>query len=460
MQHHSGHRRSHGHGRLGSTPDEWHTSVIGNLSKAGRANDQADDALATSMTSVRVMNVECAKQRDAVHSQLGQKVENTKELARQLTTRIRAVKCTIEHSDWSMQKLHQAWQSIEEPLDVCRGRLAARQKRPKREQVYDPFQEALLREEQELKAAKHKYSEAIHEHQRCVRELTEELAHLEADLKDKTHAIHIDTLCRDRKKAVEAGNPKLDKMYTGSTVPLREVLPEILSTPRGSDSGGRFQERERQKGTLVLIERCLRLEEHMKQRWQATTGVLEVTKLSTSNASKKTQLEMGTKIADTEILRNELTKQLKLTQNKISEASRVLNGTSEKLLYIEKPMTANAERQRIRGSRTPREATSDEVSEALRCQLGGLEAQKMTLQRQVDSLLSTLENLEKTRAQLNEDIADKDKALAIDRQCAAARNAAHGCYSYGVAKVGDGQRIFSDTASSMKRRIFPGHGSL
>jgi hypothetical protein len=204
---------------------------------------------------------------------------------------------------------------------------------------------------------------------------------------------------------------------------------------------------------LKSIERALKLEERAKQRWQATSTVLEQYKLSTSNAAKKTQYEMGTKIADTEILRQELNKQRKLTEQKIAEATRVLRLTSDKLVYIEKPMSANFERTRIRGTRTPREATADEVSEALSNQFAGLEAQRLQLQRQSASVRNTLSDLETSRNQLNEDINDKDKALAIDRACAAARNTAHGAYSYGIAKVGEGQRIYSDTSSSIKRRV-------
>merc|ERR1719247_1594696 len=127
-------------------------------------------------------------------------------------------------------------------------------------------------------------------------------------MKDKKHAIHIDTLCQDNIRGAEAKNLKLDKMYTAGAPPLKELLPEILSTPRRDHTGGRLQERQRQKGTLVVIESSLRLEEQAKLRWQATTMLLEQCKAGTANALKRTQMEMGTKIADTEILKQELIK--------------------------------------------------------------------------------------------------------------------------------------------------------
>merc|ERR1719337_514837 len=123
-----------------------------------------------------------------------------------------------------------------------------------------------------------------------------------------------------------------------------------------------------------MIERVLRLEDQSKQRWQATSSVLDQCKASTANALKRTQMEMGTKIADTEILRQELSKQQKQILQKIAEAKRIQGLAKEKLTSIVKPMTANVERNRIRVLRTPRESLHDEVTEALNTQLSGLEA--------------------------------------------------------------------------------------
>jgi hypothetical protein len=424
------------------------------MSTAGKAHSQANESLVSSMTAVRITNSECSKHRNDVHARLQQKVDNTKELCSLLASRIRSVKCTLDHSDWSLKKLYEAMAALQEPLEICRGRINLRQKRPNREQVYDPFQEALLKEDRELMNAKGKYSEAIAELQNIMKQLQDQLAELEADKQDKDHAMHIDSLCKDRKKAYEANNNvKLDKVFTGGAVALREVLPEILSSPRDCETAGRVQERQRQKGTMILMERGMKLEEQAKQKWQATTALMDQCKASTANAWKKTRLDMGAKIADTEHLRQELTKQCKVTEFKMAETKRMLGLTQQKIDLIGKPITANTERTRIRGTRTPREAMADEVSKALQLQQSGLETQKTILQRQVDGLHDTLQELESAREQLLKDVSDKEKALAIDRSCAAAKNAAHGNYSYGVAKVGDGQRIFADTSSSMKRRV-------
>lgn len=441
------------HGRAGTSPDDWHSSVFTSISSAGNTHSQADALLSSSMQAIRMSNSEHNRHRDAVNGHLSQKVENTKELVSQLSTRIRSIKTTIDHSQWSMQNLQHAQKLLEEPVEICRMRKAWRLKRPKKEQVPDAFQEALHEEERTLEREKYNMNDAITDTQKLIRALTSDLDQLEADLKDKQHAMQIDSLCKDKIKAVEHGNAKLDKSYTGGPVPLKEVLPEILGTPRKLDTGGRVNERQRQKGTLISIERALRLEDQAKQRWQATTALVDHSKSITSNAIKRTQMEMGSKIADTEILRQELTKQLKRTEQKIVEANKILGLTTGKLAQLEKPTTGNAERQRIRGTRTPREAIADEVSEALSLQQSGLQEQKISLGRQVSNIHAALEELESTKRQLMEEIANKEKALEIDRACAAAKNTAHGHYSYGHSKVGDGQRIFSDTSSSMKRRI-------
>merc|ERR1712159_530891 len=129
----------------------------------------------------------------------------------------------------------------------------------------------------------------------------------------------------------------------------------------------------------MILDRAVRLEEQAKARWQATTVLLEDCKQATATAHKKTQLEMGNKIADTEILRQELNKQRKSTDAKIVEAKRVLGLTSQKLASMGKPITANSERTRIRDTRTPREAFADEVTEALDLQRSRLEGNKVAL---------------------------------------------------------------------------------
>jgi len=448
------------HSRCGIPPDDWHGSVIGNISKAGKVHCQADDSLSSSISAVRTTNNECAKHRDAVNGQLSQKVENTKELAALLATRIKVIRCTLDHSQWSLQKLQDATKALQEPTELCKGRKAMRTKRPKREQVFDPFQEALLNEEQQLQSAKEKCSDAMYDTQTLMQTLKGELAILEADFQDKKYLINIDSLCKDVVKPVELSH----KTYTGGSVQLKEVLPDILSPPRSARGSvrGDHQQRQQQKGTVTSIERCLRLEDQAKKRWQASTMLIEHLKTGSNNALKKTQLEMGSKIADTEILRQELNKQRKVTEQKIAEMHRVHGLTTERLRELDNPMCGNSERRRIQGNVThlahsrARGEQQTKVHDALDFQHMGLQEQKIQLQRQITGVRSSIDELEVTRQQLNQDINDKDKALEIDRSCAAAKNAAHRAYSYGVAKVGDGQRIFSDTASSTTRRIMTG----
>mmetsp|Transcript_8812 Transcript_8812/g.16105 ORF Transcript_8812/g.16105 Transcript_8812/m.16105 type:complete len:453 (+) Transcript_8812:45-1403(+) len=438
--------------RIGTSSHDWHSSVASNLTRADDAHRQATGSYATSIQGIQGSNTARNKKRDMLHDQFNQKIENTKELSQQLSTRIRSIKSTIDHSEWSLRKLTDAIQALIHPMELCKTRLGMRLKRPKREQVFDAFQQALLAEEQELQRTKTSLQNAAAETQKLIRDLRNDLASLEADLNDKQSSYHIDTLCTSRKKAVEANNAKLDKLYNRSGVPLSEVLPELFQPSEAQESGGRFQERSRQKGTLSIIERAMKLEEICKQRWQATNGLLAATHQSTYQALKRTQTEMGAKVADTEILRQELNKQRRTTDTKIAEMKKCLGLVVERLRGIEKPLAANAERSRYRATRVPREAGEDEVSEALFAQHLTLEEQKRSLQNHVNRTVASLDELENSRYQLMEDIADKEKALNIDRSCAAAKNTAHGQYSYGVAKVGEGQRIFSDTSSSNSKK--------
>lgn len=441
------------------TPDEWQTSTVSNLASADGTHHSAVDTVLDSLSTVKRTNAEYGRQRDATNHRFFQKIENTKELKQQLSTRIRSVSQAIDHSEWSSKKLWTSLQALVQPTELCRSRLTQRQRRPKRELVMDPFQETLAREEQELGSAKARLTEAFQETQRLIRELQNQRAVLEADQQDKQHALATDMLCVDRKTAYkESYLHRMDKSYHRSGVPLKAMLPEILATPRGGvggfdDTEGRSQEASRQKATLKGIERAVGLEEAAKERWKASSLTMESCLKAVGAAHRQTQQEMGAKIEHTELLRQELLKQRKATEQKVSETQRCLALAMEKLSFIQKPISANAERHRIRGSRTPREATTDQVTEALKTQQHALQDKEEQLHNQVVALQRNLEELQRALRHLEDDVSDKDRALTIDRGCASSKDSAHSDYSYGFSKVGHGQRHFADTASSKKRQV-------
>merc|ERR1719362_1850171 len=100
-----------------------------------------------------------------------------------------------------------------------------------------------------------------------------------------------------------------------------------------------------------------------------------------------------------------------------------------------------------------REAITDEVTEALHDQLTALQGKKMQLQSQVAALQASMDELNSHRQHLLDDIADKDRALAIDRGCASGKKEAHGLHSFGFGKVGQGQSHNAETASSWNRQM-------
>lgn len=443
----------------GALPDEWQASVVGNLAQADGNHRQAARDMLDGMSTIRSTNAEHGRQRDTVHSHFAQKIRNTEELAQQLATRIRCNKVSIEHSEWSLQKLKAALQALSAPIELCKSRIMMREKRPKRERIFDSFQEALLHEEKELQAAKQRILEAIADTQRHLKTLMQHREDLSADLNDKRHALSLDSMCVD-KKAVDILSPsKLDKCYNRRGTPVKMVLPEILGSPRetppGPETDGRQQERQRQQATFKHLELAMRAEQAVKERWQQTSDLLDKCQAATAAAFKATQGEMGAKIEHTELLKQELLKQGKLTDQKIAETQKTLGHLSDKLNFIEKPMSANVQRSKIRGQRTPRESASDEVTEALHIQQHALQGKKLQLQTQAVALQAVLDELLKTHRTLQEDIDDKDRALNIDRSCAAAKNDAHSHLSFGFSKVGQGQRHFADTASSKMRQVTP-----
>lgn len=405
---------------------------------------------ASSMQAIRHTNAEVSRARDDVHSKFTQKIKNSEVLSQKLSSRIRANKSSTEHTEWSLSKIAQAIQDIDTPIHVCKSRIAMRQRRPKRELVFDSFQEALLQEEKILMATKVRLQSARDDSQAILAELRRVREDLERDLAEKQHGLSLDVHCVA--KVTRGG--KLDKVYDRQGAVLSTV-EAVNSARQEAETTGQTNEKSRQNATLRDIDMAEELERNVKAHLQDTSAFLDSAQKTRAAAAKATQEEMRAKIEHTELLKQELVKQCKLTDGKIAETNKMLVMVSEKLEYIGRPMTANAFRQSIRNQRTQREGDSDEVTESLHNQMHALRAKKPELQGRIEALAQTLRELQAARAELAGDIADKDKALAIDRGCAATKNAAHGTLSYGFSKVGQGERHFAETASSMLRQVPP-----
>jgi len=435
-------------------PEDWQGAVFDSLSQAGSSHIKASQDIYGGMSVVRSANAEYGKQRDTVHQHFVQKLANTHELVSLLSSKIHSVtKCT-QHSEWSLKQLQTAHQALAGPTSICTRRLELRSRLPRRERVQDAFQEALQYEERELQAAKARFSTAISATQRVIKELMMRKEDLKEDLLDKQHGLNLDNACVD-KKALSATFPRqLDKCYNRSGISFATVAgtPRMKTPSVVGESAGFQQEKARQKLTQTNVEQALRIEEAARIRCAENTSLLEATSRALKDAHRSTQAEMAAKVEHTEVFRQELLKQQKTTLGKVAELQKYLGLTAEKLEAIEKPLTANETRERIRSSKVPREAISDHVSEALHEQQRALQGKKMQLQSQTAVMKQTLEELLAMTRQLAEDIEEKDQALAIDRACAGVKNPAHSTLGYGFARVGGGQRHLSDTGSSKMRQ--------
>jgi len=432
-----------------TTPDEWHNSVVSNMSHASGAHTQAVANMAVSMSTIRSTNTEYGLQRDDVHGKFSQKIKNTEELRNQLKTRLLCNRKAAESSDWSLKKLKEAVHALAAPMELVNQRLAMREKRPKRERVYDGFQEALVNEGKELQAAKSVLINAIADTERHLKGLFQLRVELESDAHDKQHSLTVDMRCIDKALSPQTN---FDKCYGRKSPTLKMVLPEVLGVPQ-NETNGLASERSRQNATLRCLQAATSAEEASKKRCQETSVLLLTTEKAVSTAFKATQAEMASRVQKTEALKQDLISQSKATDSKIAETLKCFKLIQEKLDFLEQPMSSNMRRSAARSGRTPRESITDQVSEALHAQHHALQGKKLQLQTQLTALESALAELDSSRRILFEDIADKDRALAIDRECAGCKNPAHMNYSFGHGKLGAGHRIFSDTASSKVRQV-------
>jgi hypothetical protein len=413
-----------------------------------------------SIEQIRKTNAEMAKNRDRVYEKFAHKIKHTEELHSLLHRRINIIQSCSEHSEWSIKNLRVCLDALTQPTETCKQRLALRQKRPKREFVLDPFQEALLAEQKELFNAKARLHDAIAHSVNIANSLKHMSDELEADSQDKAHALQVDNLCISKKFiAASASSSKLDKVYHRSPGPIHAEIATITRNgaplAASASSEGFEQEKNRQLATMQLIDDAVSLERQAKERWQASSDTMDLTSKATATAFRATQAAMGAKIEHTELLRQELTKQCTLVAKKIANMRKCLGLTCDKINLIEKPKNANCQRTKIRSGRVFREATFDEASEALGAQQSTLLSEQCDLKDKVGDMRVALKELEAAHAQLVSDIQAKDQALAIDRQCASCRKIADQNMSFGFAKIGQGQQHFSETASSMTRQYRP-----
>jgi len=437
-----------------SLPEEWHGAVFDTLSQADSSHLKASQDIYGGVSAVRSTNAEYGRQRDTVHQHFVQKLANTHELVSELSSKIHSVKKCAQHCEWSLKQLQSASQALATPISICQKRLQLRSKLPRREQVQDAFQEALHREDQELEAAKARYTTAVIATKRTIQDLRMRQQDLEDDLRDKQHGLKLDNTCVDKKVLKDAFPSNLDKCYnrTGTAWGTVAGVPRMKTPSVVGTSPGFQQEQMRQSATRSNIEKATRTEEAAQSRAAESTMLLETTSRILKEAHRQTQVEMANKVEHTEVLRQELLKQQRATLSKISALQKYLGLTDEKLQAIEKPLTANALRDRIRSAKVRREAISDHVSEALHDQQRALQGKKLELQSQTAVMKQTLDELLCMARQLAEDIEEKDQALTIDRACAGVKNPAHSTLGYGFARIGGGQRHLSDTGSSKMRQ--------
>lgn len=286
------------------------------------------------------------------------------------------------------------------------------------------MQEALLQEQHDLQATKGRLLEAVADTQRIMKMLAQHRSGLEADLQDKRHSLNIDVMCVDKKLALSAELAgKLDLCYSRRGVPASPGLPQLQGASRdkatlASESDGLAQERQRRAMTLRAVTAAMEVERLAEERGRATAEALAVCRRVAEATHRATQAQMAAAIEKTEQQRLELSRQAKLTDQKLAELQKCLTLTRDKLKFLDKPVSAGRERNKIRGQRTPREVIDDQVSEALHEQQAALEARRLQLHSKIVSMESALEELEGCRKALQEDLSDKDQALAVDRSCA------------------------------------------
>lgn len=387
-------------------PEDWHGMSNTNMSIAKKTQMTAHSVCDDSVKAHRQCLSENTAQYHALHQSFQKKAATSQNLCEMLQRRIKSVTLSIDKNRHSLAALEQAHRAKDAPLQLCAWRIDHRAKRPQREHIRDPFEIALEEEHSALMNAQADIKVQMERTQKSIADLIDSQKELQHDFDVKSHALQIDEQCmRTTHKP----------WHKNTGVPRAGALPPASSK---AFIGNNYNNEDmRQTDSMKRDDGAKAKESSAQALREENSNVIEHCQQATDFARSKTEKLMQDRISENQAMRKRLEAEIKDTNTKIEKVKATMADTKSHIKSLVEPMQLNDTRDGWRKQRHYREQMLDPVSTQM-------VEHKMHLIKTSDALhdrhsqeKTVLVELEKRKAQLQEDLADKTKALHMDLDC-------------------------------------------
>lgn len=179
--------------------------------------------------------------------------------------------------------------------------------------------------------------------------------------------------------------------------------------------------------------------------------------------SPKLQMALDRNIAAISRLRDDLHLQLQQVEEEINQALKTKAELETAITEKVPPLNLTKQRYMTRSHRPNRELVNDEVEHALKMQYDSLNRMVSELQRKLDQINATLASLFAHKAELEENIADKEKNYDMDKQCIAmapSRPATPDCSPEALANIFDHEHEHMVSAMQIPKKSHSAGGQM
>eukprot|EP01062_Namystynia_karyoxenos_P001694 TRINITY_DN1057_c2_g1_i1.p1 TRINITY_DN1057_c2_g1~~TRINITY_DN1057_c2_g1_i1.p1 ORF type:complete len:531 (+),score=192.98 TRINITY_DN1057_c2_g1_i1:81-1595(+) len=419
---------------FGNTTQVWHEQTVQRLRAADETANSAVSARNTAQKTSATVGREVQQAHGAVNAWLKQKAQHTLALKLQLE---KAIAVVSEESTILLQQRKQVEEQLmlqRTPLAKAQHRLRQRQlRRPQRENINDPVQEALQQEVAEaerglqmMNAGFSEMSQTLEQLQLCKRMLRE-------DLEDKSKALEVDNSClaapafADNVFAGQRRRPPLAPLgFVRKT--LANALEEAAAAgvpPTVTGSNGDVRQLAKQSAThpeqwkKETKDKCAAAAALVGDSRKLRARALSLTQQAagrTRNRGERTTQVLEERIRQTTSLAVKLQARLDDVDQELADIAAQRVAVTSALGEKHAPLHTCARRLALRRHRPTRETVRDDAEIDLQTQLESLVHNCKHLEVQHRLLEERERELRRLRGELESDKWDKEMARELDTE--------------------------------------------
>eukprot|EP01062_Namystynia_karyoxenos_P009323 TRINITY_DN132_c0_g2_i1.p1 TRINITY_DN132_c0_g2~~TRINITY_DN132_c0_g2_i1.p1 ORF type:complete len:549 (+),score=182.96 TRINITY_DN132_c0_g2_i1:115-1647(+) len=417
--------------RLGDT-QVWMGATERRLEQARETAQQTHSLRQGAQKTTGLIERETRETHGCVNDWLKRKVEQTLNLKQKLERTVAQLSEEMDLLQQRMQRAAELLQMQRAPLAKAQHRLRVRgTRRPTRENIHDPVQDALIQEAADVQAALDQLKQSCDDMSMTYEQMALCKASLRQDLADKTAALELDTSCL----AVPGGKgrPAVGSPGKGfeSSSWLRKTLADavgsadLFSSADPVASAGDVRHLARQSATHPTqwkmsteanINAAVTLMSESRQLRRRVQLYAKQALQSTSLRGERTCQELEAKIRHTSKLASRLQRRLDDIDQELADISQQRAAIQNALQEKEAPLHVCARRLALRRQRPQRETVRDDAEISLQAQLDRLVRNCKQLEDQYAALCAREQELRQLRAELDEDKRDKERARELDTE--------------------------------------------